>query len=225
MTQTIRVFLLDDHEIVRTGLRSLLEAEDDLEVVGEAATAAEALDRIPPTRPHVAILDVRLPDGSGIEVCREVRSALPEVACLMLTSYADDEALLAAVMAGASGYVLKQVGATSLVDDVRKVAAGGSLLDPGLNDQVMRRIREKPDEDPLLATLTAQERRILDLVAEGQTNRQIAAELFLAEKTVKNYVSNLLSKLGMERRTQAATYATKVAERAAQAHRKDATGT
>jgi two-component system, NarL family, response regulator DevR len=225
MTQTIRVFLLDDHEIVRTGLRSLLEAEDDLEVVGEAATAAEALDRIPPTRPHVAILDVRLPDGSGIEVCREVRSALPEVACLMLTSYADDEALLAAVMAGASGYVLKQVGATSLVDDVRKVAAGGSLLDPGLNDQVMRRIREKPDADPLLATLTAQERRILDLVAEGQTNRQIAAELFLAEKTVKNYVSNLLSKLGMERRTQAATYATKVAERAAQAHRKDATGT
>ena len=225
MPQTVRVFLLDDHEIVRTGLRSLFEAEDDFEVVGEAATGAEALDRIPPTRPDVAILDVRLPDGSGIEVCREVRSALPEVACLMLTSYADDEALLAAIMAGASGYVLKQVGTTSLVDDVRKVAAGGSLLDPGLHDRVMRRIREKPDEDPLLATLTAQERRILDLVAEGQTNRQIAAELFLAEKTVKNYVSNLLSKLGMERRTQAATYATKVAERASQAHRKDATGT
>ena len=225
MPQTIRVFLLDDHEIVRTGLRSLLEAEDDFEVVGEAGTAAEALDRIPPTRPDVAILDVRLPDGSGIEVCREVRSSLPEVACLMLTSYADDEALLAAIMAGASGYVLKQVGATSLVDDVRKVAAGRSLLDPALSAQVMRRLRERPDEDPLLATLTAQERRILDLVAEGQTNRQIAAELFLAEKTVKNYVSNLLSKLGMERRTQAATYATKVAERAAQADRKDATGT
>jgi len=225
MPQTIRVFLLDDHEIVRTGLRSLLEAEDDFEVVGEAGTAAEALDRIPPTRPDVAILDVRLPDGSGIEVCREVRSSLPEVACLMLTSYADDEALLAAIMAGASGYVLKQVGATSLVDDVRKVAAGRSLLDPALSAQVMRRLRERPDEDPLLATLTAQERRILDLVAEGQTNRQIAAELFLAEKTVKNYVSNLLSKLGMERRTQAATYATKVAERSAQAQRKDATGT
>jgi len=222
---TIRVFLLDDHEIVRTGLRSLLDAEEDVEVVGEASTAAEALARIPPTRPDVAILDVRLPDGSGIEVCREVRSSSPEVACLMLTSYADDEALFAAVMAGASGYVLKQVGASSLVADVRKVAAGESLLDPDLTERVLERIRHQPDEDPLLSTLTAQERRILDLVADGQTNRQIAAALFLAEKTVKNYVSNLLSKLGMERRTQAATYATRVAERTARDKRTDASGT
>jgi len=221
----IRVFLLDDHEIVRTGLRSLLEAAEDIVVVGEASTAAEALDRIPPTRPHVAILDVRLPDGSGIEVCREVRSSSPEVGCLMLTSYADDEALFAAIMAGASGYVLKQVGASSLVEDVRKVAAGESLLDPELTGRVLERMRHRPDEDPLLATLTAQERRILDLVADGKTNRQIAAALFLAEKTVKNYVSNLLSKLGMERRTQAATYATRVAERAARDKRTDASGT
>jgi len=222
---TIRVFLLDDHEIVRTGLRSLLEAEEDVEVVGEASTAAEALARIPPTRPHVAILDVRLPDGSGIEVCREVRSNSSEVACLMLTSYADDEALFAAVMAGASGYVLKQVGASSLVEDVRKVAAGESLLDPDLTGRVLERIRRQPDEDPLLATLTVQERRILDLVADGQTNRQIAAAMFLAEKTVKNYVSNLLSKLGVDRRTQAATYATRVAERTARDRHPDAGGT
>jgi two-component system response regulator DevR len=222
---TIRLFILDDHEIVRTGLTSLFEAEPDIELVGEAASAAEALDRIPPTRPHVAILDVRLPDGSGIEVCREVRSTVPEVACLMLTSYADDEALLAAILAGASGYVLKQVKGTSLVEDVRRVAAGESLLDPVLTQRVLDRIRDHSDEDPLLATLTPQERRILDLVAEGQTNRQIAAAMFLAEKTVKNYVSNLLSKLGMERRTQAATYATRVAERAAQERRTDSTGT
>jgi DNA-binding NarL/FixJ family response regulator len=219
------VFILDDHEIVRAGIKSLFETEDDFVVVGEAATAAEALDRIRPTRPHVAILDVRVPDGSGIEVCREIRSTAPEVACLMLTSYADDEALLAAIMAGASGYVLKQVGGTSLVEDVRRVAAGESLLDPTLTERVLERIRSQPDEDPLLASLTAQEHRILDLVAEGQTNRQIAASMFLAEKTVKNYVSNLLSKLGMERRTQAATYATRVAERAAQDRRSDSTGT
>jgi two-component system, NarL family, response regulator DevR len=222
---TIRVFLLDDHEIVRTGLRSLLEAEDDFEVVGEASSAAEALDRIPPTRPDVAVLDVRLPDGSGVEVCRDIRSAHPEVACVMLTSYADDEALLSAVMAGASGYVLKQVGANSLVDDLRTVAAGESLLDPELGERVLERMRAQPEDDPLLSSLTPQERRILDLVADGQTNRQIASTMFLAEKTVKNYVSNLLAKLGMERRTQAAAYATKVAERAAQAKRQDATGT
>jgi len=222
---TIRLFILDDHEIVRTGLKSLFESEVGFELAGEAATAAEALDRIPPTRPDVAILDVRLPDGSGIEVCREVRATAPEVACLMLTSYADDEALLAAIMAGASGYVLKQVGGTSLVEDVRRVAAGESLLDPALTQRVLDRIRDQSDEDPLLASLTPQERRILDLVAEGQTNRQIASSLFLAEKTVKNYVSNLLAKLGMERRTQAATYATRVAERSAQAHRSDSTGT
>lgn len=221
----IRVFLLDDHEIVRTGLRALLEADADFTVVGEAATAAEALDRVPPTRPTIALLDVRLPDGSGIEVCREIRSATPEVACVMLTSYADDEALVAAIMAGAAGYVLKQVGSNSLLDDLRKVADGQSLLDPALTEQVIRRLAEGRDSDPLLASLTPQERRILDLVAEGQTNRQIAEHLYLAEKTVKNYVSNLLTKLGMERRTQAATYATRLAERSAQARRADSTGT
>ena len=221
----IRIFLLDDHEIVRTGLRSLFEAAGGFVVVGEAATAAEALDRIPPTNPHVAILDVRLPDGSGIEVCREIRSGWPDIACVMLTSYADDEALFASVMAGAAGYVLKQVGTTDLVGDVQKVAAGQSLLDPVLTERVLDRLREGSGEDPLLATLTHQERRILDLIAEGQTNRQIAAELFLAEKTVKNYVSNMLAKLGMERRTQAASYATRVAERSAKSRRDDATGT
>lgn len=222
---TIRVFLLDDHEIVRTGLRALLEGEEDFAVVGEASTAQEALDRIPPTHPDVALLDVRLPDGSGIEVCREIRSSSPDVACVMLTSYADDEALVAAVLAGASGYVLKQVGATNLVDDIRRVAGGQSLLDPALTERIMARLGDESGDDPLLARLTPQERRILDLVAEGQTNRQIADTLFLAEKTVKNYVSNLLAKLGMERRTQAASYATRVAERAAQARRTDATGT
>jgi DNA-binding NarL/FixJ family response regulator len=219
------VFLLDDHEIVRTGLRSLLEATDDLVVVGEAATVAEALVRIPAAHPDVAVLDVRLPDGSGVEVCREVRSQSPEIACVMLTSYADDEALFAAIMAGASGYVLKQVGGTSLVDDVRRVAAGESLLDPALTERVLERLREGPEDDPLLGTLTPQERRILDLIAEGQTNRQIADTMYLAEKTVKNYVSNLLTKLGMERRTQAATYAARLAERSAQMHRTDSSGT
>ena len=222
---SVRVFLLDDHEIVRTGLRSLLEATDDLVVVGEAATVAEALIRIPATHPDVAVLDVRLPDGSGVEVCREVRSQSPEIACVMLTSYADDEALYAAIMAGASGYVLKQVGGTSLVDDVRRVAAGESLLDPALIERVLERLREGPEDDPLLGTLTPQERRILDLIAEGQTNRQIADTMYLAEKTVKNYVSNLLTKLGMERRTQAATYAARLAERSAQTHRTDSSGT
>ncbi len=222
---SIRVFLLDDHEIVRTGLRSLFEADDGFVVVGEAATAGDALDRIPPTRPHVAILDVRLPDGSGIEVCRDIRSSSPEIACVMLTSYADDEALMAAIMAGASGYVLKQVGASNLVEDVRRVAGGESLLDPALTKQAMDKLHQGPQEDPLLAGLTPQEKRILDLVADGQTNRQIAGSLFLAEKTVKNYVSNLLAKLGMERRTQAATYATRIKERSDQARRTDATGT
>ncbi len=221
----VRVFLLDDHEIVRTGLRSLLTSTDDLVVVGEAGTTAEALAQIPVLRPDVCILDVRLPDGSGVEVCREIRSEFPQTACIMLTSYADDEALFAAIMAGASGYVLKQVGGTSLVDDVRRAAAGESLLDPALTDRVLKRLREGPEEEPLLASLTHQERRILDLIAEGHTNRQIAEVMYLAEKTVKNYVSNLLTKLGMERRTQAAAYATRVAERAAQERRADASGT
>jgi len=222
---TIRVFLLDDHEIVRTGLRALLESTDDLVVVGEAGTVAEALSRIPALRPDVAILDVRLPDGSGVEVCRDVRDRLPATACIMLTSYADDEALFASIMAGSSGYVLKQVGGNSLVDDVRRVAAGESLLDPALTDRVLRRLREGPEEEPLMASLTGQERRILDLIAEGMTNRQIAEVMFLAEKTVKNYVSNLLTKLGMERRTQAATYATRIHERTDRERRTDASGT
>ena len=210
---TVRVFLLDDHEVVRAGLRSLLEGEEDFEVAGEAGTAAEALARIPAVRPDVAILDVRLPDGSGVEVCREIRSLLPETACLMLTSYADDEALFAAIMAGACGYVLKQIGSSDLVTNIRKVSAGGSLLDPALTEKVLTRLRRGSEEDSLLAGLTPQERRILDLIAEGRTNRQIAEELYLAEKTVKNYVSNLLSKLGMERRTEAAVYAARLAER------------
>jgi DNA-binding NarL/FixJ family response regulator len=211
----VRVFLLDDHEVVRAGLRSLIEDEDDLEVVGEAASADQALDRIPAARPDVAVLDVRLPDGSGIEVCRDIRSRHPEVACLMLTSFADDEALLAAIMAGAAGYVLKQVGGRDLVDDIRTVGAGGTLLDPAMTRRVLERVRRGPEEDQRLASLTAQERRILDLIAEGRTNRQIAEALYLAEKTVKNYVSNLLSKLGMQRRTEAAVYAARLAERRA----------
>ena len=222
---SLRVFILDDHEIVRTGLRALLEATDDIIVVGEAGTVAEALSRIPPTRPEVAILDVRLPDGSGVDVCREMRSRHPEISCVMLTSYADDEALFAAIMAGASGYVLKQVEGTNLVEDVRRVAAGQSLLDPVITERVLTRLRKGPDEDPRLASLTPQERRILDLIAEGKTNRQIADTLYLAEKTVKNYVSNVLSKLGMERRTQAATYAARLDERAHRSSRDDAAGT
>jgi two-component system response regulator DevR len=221
----LRIFLVDDHEVVRAGLRSLLEAESDLEVVGEAGTVAEALARIPPTRPDVAILDVRLPDGSGVEVCREIRSQVPETACLMLTSYADDEALFAAIMAGAAGYVLKQVGGTDLVEDIRRVAAGQSLLDPALTQRIIERMQAGPEEDPRLAGLTPQERRILDLIAEGQTNRQIAGAMYLAEKTVKNYVSNVLAKLGMERRTQAATYAARLDERSQQSTRIDPTGT
>ena len=222
---TLGVFLLDDHEVVRSGLRSLFEVTDDLVVVGEAGTVADALIRIPATRPNVAILDVRLPDGSGVEVCREIRSQFPEIACVMLTSYADDEALFAAIMAGAAGYVLKQITGTDLVNDVRRVGAGQSLLDPAVTSRVLDRLKEGPKEDARLAGLTPQERRILDLIAEGRTNRQIADAMFLAEKTVKNYVSNLLAKLGMERRTQAGTYAARLEERAAQSSRRDAGGT
>ncbi len=207
MSDATRVFLLDDHEVVRRGLRDLLEAEDDLVVTGEAGTAEEALRRIPATRPDVAVLDVRLPDGNGVEVCREVRARHPEVRCLILTSFADDDALFQAIMAGASGYVLKQVKGVDLVDTVRRVAAGEALLDPTVTARVLERLRRGPDADPRLEQLTGQERRILDLIAEGLTNRQIAARVHLAEKTVKNYVSNLLTKLGMERRTQAAVYA------------------
>lgn len=207
------VFLLDDHEVVRRGLRELFEAERDLQVVGEAATAAEALARVPAAAPDVAVLDVRLPDGDGVEVCRELRSRLPELRCLMLTSYADDEALFSAILAGASGYVLKQIRGTELVHAVRRVAEGESLLDPALTRQVMDRLRGEQEQDERLARLTAQEHKILDLIAEGRTNRQIADELFLAEKTVKNYVSNLLAKMGFARRTEAAVYAARLSER------------
>jgi two-component system, NarL family, response regulator DevR len=207
------VFLLDDHEIVRRGLRELLEAESDIEICAEAGTAEEALARIPPTAPDVAVLDVRLPDGDGVEVCREVRSRHPEIKCLMLTSYSNDEALFEAIMAGASGYLLKQIRGTDLVDAVRRVASGQSLLDPSVTASVLERLRAGPETDERLQRLTDQERRILDLIAEGLTNRQIAERVHLAEKTVKNYVSNLLSKLGMERRTQAAVFAAELRPR------------
>jgi DNA-binding NarL/FixJ family response regulator len=207
-----RVFLLDDHEIVRRGLRELIEQEDDIEVVGEAGTAEEALGRIPPTRPDVAVLDVRLPDGDGVEVCRDIRSKHPEIHCLMLTSFADDEALFSAIMAGASGYLLKQVKGTDLVDAIRKVGKGESLLDPAMTARVLERLRS-PASDDELAGLTEQERRVLDLVAEGLTNRQIGERMFLAEKTVKNYVSNLLAKLGMSRRSEAAAFAARLEAR------------
>jgi two-component system, NarL family, response regulator DevR len=205
----ITVFLLDDHEIVRRGIAGLLEAEDDIEVVGEAGTAAAALARIPALRPDVAILDVRLPDGEGVSVCRDVRSSVtPAPACLMLTSYSDDEALFGAIMAGAAGYLLKQISGVDLVGAVRTLAAGGSLLDPRATAAVLERLRRGAEPaDPRYASLSPQERRILDLIADGLTNRQIGAELFLAEKTVKNYVSSLLRKLGFARRTEAAVYA------------------
>jgi len=203
---TIRVFVLDDHEIVRRGLRELFEAQDDLEVVGEAANADEAIQRVPATRPDVAVLDVRLPGSSGIEVCRELRATMPDLRCLMLTSFADDDALFSAILAGASGYLLKQIRGPELVSAVRQVAAGQSLIDPALTAGVMERLRGK-QEDERIAKLSPQERRILALIAEGKTNRQIGAEMFLAEKTVKNYVSNLLAKMGFSRRTEAAVYA------------------
>ena len=208
---TIRVFLLDDHEMVRMGLRKLLESGGDIEVVGEAGTAAAAIARIPALKPDVAILDARLPDGTGIEVCRVVRSADPSIKAIILTSFDDDEALFASIMAGAAGYILKQTTSQDLLSAVRHVSAGGSLLDPQVTERVMQRLRDgAPGEPEELKTLTAQERRILELVAEGLTNKQIGERLFLAEKTVKNYMSNVLSKLGLVSRTQAAVFATKL---------------
>jgi two-component system response regulator DevR len=204
---TIRVFLLDDHELVRRGLRELLEVEGDIEIVGESGSAAEAIRRIPALKPDVAILDARLPDGSGIDVCRDVRSIDPNVRALILTSYDDDTALFAAIMAGASGYVLKDIRGNDLIGGIRRVASGQSLLDPAVTARVLERVRRGPELDPRLEALTEQERKILDHIAEGKTNRQIGAEMFLAEKTVKNYVSSLLAKLGMQRRTQAAVFA------------------
>lgn len=202
---SIRVFLLDDHELVRRGIADLVSAENDMEVVGEAATAAQARGRIAATHPDVAILDVRLPDGSGIDVCRSVRSVDPGIRCLMLTAYDDQDALYAAVLAGASGYVLKDIRATGLIEAIRTVASGKSLLDPNLAKRATARMKvDAPEPDPRLASLSGRERQILSLIADGLTNRQIGEELTLAEKTVKNYVSSVLSKLGLERRTQAA---------------------
>jgi len=209
-TSKINVFLLDDHEIVRRGVKELLEAEPDITVVGEAGTAASALARIPALKPDVAILDVRLPDGDGVSVCRDIRSRMPEVACLMLTSFSDDEALFEAIMAGAAGYVLKQIRGTDLVGAVRTVASGESMLDPEAASRVMARMRHEAERSDPLAKLTPQERRILELIGEGLTNRQIGERMYLAEKTVKNYASGLFAKLGMERRTQAAAYASRV---------------
>jgi DNA-binding NarL/FixJ family response regulator len=207
----IRVFLLDDHEVVRRGLKDLLSAEDDIDVVGEAGTAASALARIGAVRPDVAVLDVRLPDSDGISVCREVRSALPATACLILTSFGDDRALLGAIMAGAAGYVLKQTCGSDLVDAVRTVAAGGSTLDSYAARRVMERLRERMTGGDPLGALTDQEKRTLELVGEGLTNRQIAERMFLSEKTIKNYVSSVLAKLGMQRRTQVAAFAARLA--------------
>jgi DNA-binding NarL/FixJ family response regulator len=208
----IRVYLLDDHEVVRQGLRTLLESAG-IEVVGESGSAVEAAARIPATRPDVAILDARLPDGSGIEVCRTVRGVDDSIQALILTSYDDDEALFAAIMAGAAGYVLKEIRGSDLVDGIRRVAAGQSLIDPTLTAKVLERVRKGPSVAPELAELTDQERKLLALIAEGLTNRQIGEQMFLAEKTVKNYVSSILSKLGLERRTQAAVLASKLLDR------------
>ncbi|MGX4688403.1 response regulator [Streptomyces sp. JNUCC 63] len=212
----IRVFLLDDHEVVRRGVHDLLDDEADITVVGEAATAEQALVRVPALRPDVAVLDVRLPDGDGVSVCRELRSGMPELVCLMLTSFDDEEALLDSIMAGASGYVLKQIQGSDLVSAVRTVAGGQSLLDASATTRLMARLRggEQAAEEPdVLPGLTEREREILDLIGEGLTNRQIGQRLYLAEKTVKNHISRLLAKLGVERRVQAAVIATQARDR------------
>lgn len=215
-TSRITVFILDDHEIVRRGLIDLLDAHPRMEVVGEASTAAEALHRIPAVQPDVALLDVRLPDGSGVDVCRDIRSAVPRTRCLMLTSFDDDDALFAAVMAGASGYVLKEIRGSSLTEAIEQIAAGGSLIDPSLTDRLLQRLREPDSATSQHATeddLTPREHEILMLITEGMTNRQIGDQLFLAEKTVKHYVSGLLTKLGMQRRTQIAVYGSRLTQK------------
>ncbi|WP_238993571.1 response regulator [Nocardioides caldifontis] len=208
--EKITVYLLDDHEVVRAGLKVMLEASGQIEVIGESASATDASHRIPALRPDVAVLDARLPDGSGIEVCRQIRSVDPSLNALILTSYDDDEALFAAIMAGAAGYVLKDVRGNDLLDAIKRVAAGQSLIDPALMARVLDRVRNGPQVAPELANLTEQEMKLLGHIAEGLTNRQISEKMFLAEKTVKNYVSALLHKLGLERRTQAAVLATKL---------------
>ena len=214
MTVTIKVFLVDDHEIVRRGLADLIGAEEDMEVCGEAGRVDDALSRITATSPDVVVLDYQLPDGTGVEVCRELRDRHPEMAALMLTAFSDDDALFSAIMAGARGYLLKQIRGNDLVESIRRVAEGEQLLDPGVTARVLERLRTPPtaEPDPLMA-LSAQERQILTLIAEGLTNRQIGERLFLAEKTVKNYVSSVLAKLGMERRTEAAVFAARLADR------------
>ncbi|MFF2124025.1 response regulator [Streptomyces olivochromogenes] len=210
----IRVFLLDDHEVVRRGLTDLLDAEPDISVVGDAGSVEHALVRGPALRPHVAVLDVRLPDGDGISVCRELRSQMPELACLMLTSFDDEEALLDAIMAGASGYVLKQIKGSDLVSAVRTVASGQSMLDPTTTARLMRSLRadrtEAPALAPELAGLSPRERDILALIGDGLTNREIGKKLYLSEKTVKNHISRLLAKLGVQRRVQAAVLASQL---------------
>ena len=206
----IRVFLVDDHEIVRRGLKGLLEAEPDIDVVGEASTAELTMNRMLVLQPEVALLDVRLPDGDGVTLCRDIRSALPGTVCLMLTAYGDDEALLGAIMAGAAGYVMKQVSGTELIGAVRSVAAGQSILDAHAAQRVMQRLRERASNVDPVSALSAQEKRVLDLIGEGLTNRQIAERMVLSEKTAKNYVSSLLSKLGMQRRSQAAALAARL---------------
>lgn len=207
----LRVLLVDDHEVVRQGVKALLEAQDNMMVVGEAGSAADAVRRVGYDSPDVVVMDVRLPDGSGVDACREVRSRFPDVKVLMLTSYADEEALVSAIMAGAAGYVLKRIDSDELVRSIERVGKGESLLDPEMTERLFRKIRGEAEEDPLLGRLSPQERKILDLIAEGMTNREIADELFLAEKTVKNYVSNLLGKLEMKRRSEAAAYAARLA--------------
>ena len=209
-TEPIRIVLLDDHEVVRQGLRALLETVPDMEVVGEFGTATDAKARIPALKPHVAVLDGRLPDGTGIEVCREIRSVDPSIGVLIVTSYDDDDALFAAIMAGAAGYILKQVRGHDLIEAIRLVASGSSLIDPGLTARVLDRIRTGSPQAPEFADLTEQELKILRHIEQGLTNRQIGEQMFLAEKTVKNYVSTILSKLGLERRTQAAVLASKL---------------
>ena len=210
---TIRVFLLDDHDVVRVGLRELIESTGECRVVGEAARASEVVERVEATAPDVALLDVRLPDGSGVEVCREIRSRLPWVGCIMLTSFSDDEALVDSVLAGASGYLIKQVGGSDILGAVRRVAAGESLIAPGLVDRVRERLRVGETDDKAVLTLTPQQRQILDLIGAGLTNRQIAERMCLAEKTVKNYVSTVLTKMGMTRRTEAAAHIARLDER------------
>ena len=204
----MRILLVDDHEIVRKGIKALLDAEPDLEVVGEAASAGEAMRRVGFDSPDVVVLDVRLPDGSGVEACRDIRSAFPDVKVLMLTSFADEDALMSAILAGASGYLLKRIDSAALLDGLRRVGRGESLIDQEMMSKLFSALRGGGrSSDPLLEKLSEQERRVLDLITEGMTNREIAEEMFLAEKTVKNYVSNLLTKLGMSRRSEAAAYA------------------